>query len=192
MTKRPCRRCRLRLFPATARGAFCFCRSCRALETVEARWRVRLSRDEIVQAGHEGVARHAAEVASLTVPPEHPARHFGDHVNGAIAELAVCRAFGVRWEPLELGGSVDVPALAADVRLRLSHASELILLPSDDDARRVIAVSWDGRTPVWALRGWGVVGDLKALAARSSKTVPSTAVRLVPFSELEPIGSFAR
>lgn len=120
-----------------------------------------------------------------------PADPWDADIEGAAAELAVCKALGVFWSGLEVAGSdkrVGIPdAGGVQVRSTRRLSGSLILHDGDaDDDAFVLVV---GRVPRLDIKGWIYGRDGKRADFWRSESVRCPAY-FVPQSALADIGRF--
>lgn len=114
--------------------------------------KVRLEKYEMIMAAYVGLRRHIEKFDSK-LKNNHGNPRFGWHTNveGACAELAVAKHFGVYWD-----GSVNTYK-APDVcgwQVRHTELDDGSLIVRDDDANDQAFVLVTGQAPEYELRGW--------------------------------------
>ena len=123
---------------------------------------VTLTTGEVAAGVAVGIARQQEGVMRGMVDPrarvEHTKReHWSGHIEGALGELAVCKALGVHWTASvnTLKGEADIPPML-EVRTRCRDAAgetpPLIVRDNDLDDRAYLLVV--GVCPTYRIAGW--------------------------------------
>lgn len=150
---------------------------------------VELAPHEIRNAVLVGVGR---ELAAQSQRRRHlfPARCGGlsCHIVGALAELAVAKAFGIYWTP-NVGGNDHGTGDVEAFQVRASVQSDALLPIRDHDAEGDAFVFVTGEPPCLTIRGWiwgreGMRDDWRCApnGGPPAWMVPQSALR--PFDEL--------
>jgi hypothetical protein len=152
---------------------------------------VALTYSEILLAGNAGVMRQVSALRNRRVSLD---AHYHDalegHVSGAVAEWAVSKWLGVRWDPtigIGWAGEVEGDALNVEVRSTIIENGCLIAHDYSFDDRPYLLVLAH-RAPVFVLAGWLPGSECKdrrfwrANAPRPAYFVPQRELR--PVEEL--------
>lgn len=115
--------------------------------------RLELTQEEVRRAALVGVQRHVENLYAGRADT-HALRSdgWGEHITGAIGELAVARALGIEWTRQTFRTRHDGDAGGHEVRATIYDAGALILHPDDPDHRYFYLVT--GRPPIVDVRGW--------------------------------------
>jgi hypothetical protein len=124
---------------------------------------IQLTSPEIYIASQIGVMRNVASHQRNLPRGNRDAEANNDHqwetdINGALAELAVAKAYGVYWNPsVNVGKAADVGVI--QVRSNTRKNGHLIIRKSDKDHEPFMLVIC--QNPVFHIVGWMIAGEAK-------------------------------
>lgn len=111
---------------------------------------VELNKDELTAAAAVGARRHISALGSENASFPEEGKNWQQHIEGAAAELAVCKHRGHYWVGCGKTSRYDVPC--AQVRAIMQKNHSLILRERDESEDAYILVF--ARAPLYVLLGW--------------------------------------
>ena len=150
---------------------------------------VELTPVEIWLGASVGVSRRVNAIKNNRTPvngqPED--QFWNDHVEGALGEMALAKAFGLYWSGGVFRGDDVGPY---QVRTRTKHHYDLILHKTDNDEKVFYLVT--GQHGRYVIRGWIKAADGKREEYWNDKADNGRAAYFVPQAKLNPVAVKAR
>jgi hypothetical protein len=151
--------------------------------------RVTLTWPEVSMGAAVGMRRHMSALSKgLKDKHGYDGDGWGPHIEGALGEMAVAKAFGVYWD-----GSVDtfkLPDLPGiQVRTRPKHDYDLIIRDTDSPEDTYVLVT--GTAPSYRVVGW-IDGQVGMRHDWSAKHAGRPTAFFVPIKSLNSIESLRK